>query len=115
MNKARIIEILNMLGSIASIAGISLLWVKGNSRVNAFDIPFFFLAVSFGFGVVAAGLFAIRYYYRRLPASADWLVKSTYFCIAVPVVTFVLILISLCGNKLLISIDWDWFTRKGMR
>lgn len=67
------------------------------------------LAVSYGFGLVAIGIYAVRHFYRTLVGNSDWLAKAAYFGLVIPFVILLLIFLFLCANKLMISIHWDWF------
>lgn len=87
MDKKRtIFEIVNFIGSIASITGISLLWFKGSSDTSPIQVVWIALIVSLCFGFLTLCVAIIRYIYLRWIRSWDVLWKITYFALAAPLI-----------------------------
>ena len=88
MQKARWIDIIHVVGSVASITGISLLWLKATFNVHTLviTIPTVSLLALFSLGVASLGIIAIRYGYGLFPTALDTFEKIAYFGITVPVV-----------------------------
>jgi hypothetical protein len=104
-------EIVNLLGSIASVTGVSLLWLKDTIKLTPDEIIAVAVAASFVLGLATTGVLVIRYGYRRWALQGDALAKVVYLTLAFPAVMFSMILIGISVNKLMISIDWNWFFR----
>jgi len=86
MKKQSLLDIINLLGSIASITGISLLWAKNGTSVSLIEIIWVGGFVSVCFGLLAFGLILIRSGYHKYVKSKDVLVKTVYFAIASPII-----------------------------
>ena len=78
--------ITNLLGSIASITGIALLWIKTGTSVSLIDIVWVGGFVSVCFGLLMLGVVLIRAAYVKFVKSKDVLVKIVYFALATPIV-----------------------------
>jgi hypothetical protein len=107
--KKTLVEIVNILGSIASITGISLLWLKDNNHFSPMDILAISVAVSFCLGLATLGVVICRYFYYRWFSQKDLLVKITYFALAIPIISCLMIMIVLFINKVVISTRFEWF------
>jgi amino acid transporter len=83
--KQSILEIVNFIGSIASITGISLLWLKGTENINPVDILATTVVVSISFGFLFLGIGIILYIYRRWVKNLDWVWKIVFFCLFLPI------------------------------
>lgn len=88
IQKPRIIDVIHLLGSIASITGISLLWLKPELNVITlfFDIPIIAFLVLLSLGIVSYGIIAIRFGYSKLLINKDLLWKTAYFSTAISII-----------------------------
>ena len=81
----KILEIVNVFGSIASITGISLLWLKGSME---FDTVFFAkvtAAVIVGFGCLTLVVAATYSLYVHQVKKVHWLWRVVFFSLGVPI------------------------------
>lgn len=109
--KKTLIDIVNILGSIASITGISLLWLKGNSHFSPLDIVVISIAVSFCLGLATLGVVIFRYLYYRWFSQRDLLVRIAYFALAIPIIICLMTMIALFTNKVVTSPEFQWFIK----
>ena len=109
--KLTVIDIVNLIGSIASITGISLLWLKDTTNVSPVFIFSVAIVVSFCFGLLVLDVFLIQYFYRRWFSGRDMLIKVLYFTLAAPVVSVLIILFTMVLGKVLRSPEFKWFFR----
>jgi hypothetical protein len=84
------IDVINVAGSIASITGISLLWLKGSMPPAALiaAIPVVAIAVTLSLGLFALAFVIIRYGYYEFVATRDMAWKFTYVCLTIAVALF---------------------------
>jgi len=92
MQKIRWIDVVHVLGSVASITGISLLWFKSqlNIQTLVIDIPVIGLLVLFSLGLVSLGIIAVRFGYTRLFKNSDSPWQFAYFSISIPILCFII-------------------------
>jgi hypothetical protein len=86
--KQTILEIVNFIGSIASITGISLLWLKGSENIRPLDIVFLSGLVSISFGFLFLGIAIVRSIYKRWVINQDWVWKIVFFALIIPLLGF---------------------------
>ena len=90
-----IVDVVNIAGSVASITGISLLWMK--EKIHAanllFSVPVVASAAFLSLGLVATAFVAIRFYYFEFFASRDNAIKVMYFGFSAGV-TLILLLVA---------------------
>lgn len=84
-----IVRIVGIVGDIASITGISLLWWKGtNAIVNFVEVVVVAVGVILGFGFLMLGIAATYETYMKLCRDPgkffNWLWKTVYFSLVVP-------------------------------
>jgi len=103
------LDVLNTVGSIASITGISLLWLKGDGGVNWADALVAVIAVSACVGLASALAWAFILGYRKVAAPNSVLIRVAYIGLGTPGLFLVGVLLALMVNKLFISLDWSWF------
>jgi hypothetical protein len=101
--RRKFIDVINTFGSIASITGISLLWLKGNTQIDidtVLMIPIIALVVSFSLGVLALVYIVVEYFYRKYTKGKGLMVNVAYFCLIVPALIFILIFVVRLGDKI---------------
>ena len=109
--KQTVIDIVNLVGSIASITGISLLWLKGTLNVSPIDVVSIAIVVTFCFGLLILDVFLLRLFYRRWIVGRDMLGKLLYFLLVTPILSVLIILFALLLGKLISSPEFKWFFR----
>ena len=92
MQKIRFIDILRLLGSVASITGISLLWMKSTFDVQTllFKIPIVALLVLFSLGITSIRIIVIRLGYQEFAKKWDHLLRFTCFSLTIPIISLIL-------------------------
>ncbi len=92
MQKLRWIDILHMVGSVASVTGISLLWLRSQLTIETvvIDIPIIALLVLFSLGIGSVGIIVIRSGYCYFFKTSDILLKFAYFAISIPILSSIL-------------------------
>jgi len=103
------LDVVNTVGSLASITGISLLWLKGESGINWEVLLLLAFAVPAAVGLVSAVAWALILGYRRLASGQSTLVRVAYIGLSGPAAVLIVVLLALIANKLFISINWQWF------
>jgi hypothetical protein len=88
-----IVDLVNLTGSIASITGISLLWLKDSVPTQRLLslIPIVAIDAALSLGLLASAFVGIRFGYRCLPGKADFAVKLAYFGLTIAVVLLLLL------------------------
>ena len=87
-----IVDVVNIAGSVASLTGISLLWLKDrvpSAKLFAV-IPVVAIVVALSLGLVSLAFVLIRYGYRKLVATRDAAIKLMCLCLSVAVALFLL-------------------------
>ena len=102
-------QILNFLGSLASVTGVSLLWLKGSAEIDLATILVFALVASSTLGFVSLVFFWCRLVYLRYVKDVGFLLKIAYFFLSVPFCFIMIALVIGLINKLFLSIDSGWF------
>ncbi len=92
MQKLRWIDISHMIGSVASVTGISLLWLRSQLNIQTFvvDIPIIALLVLFSLGIGSVGIIMIRFGYYYFFKTRDTLLRFAYFAISIPILSAIL-------------------------
>src|SRR5688500_2025464 len=80
-----VIEIVNLVGSVASITGITLLWLKDTLPISPLDVPWAAGIVSVFIGIMAVCVIIFRSIYVRWFRNKDIVVKVAFFTLAAPV------------------------------
>jgi hypothetical protein len=107
------IEIVNTVGSVASITGVSLLWLKGDGPLAWENVVGVAMIVASCVGLASALAWLLLQGYRRFAAEASLLQKVAYIGLGVPGTVLGGVLLALLANKLFISINWNWFFQPG--
>lgn len=110
--KISFLDVLNTVGSIASITGISLLWLKGDGGVDWVSALIIVVAVSAGLGMASALVWAYIMGYRKLAATSSVLIRVAYIGLGAPTLILLGLLLALLTNKFFLLIDWGWFFRR---
>ena len=105
------VEVVNFLGSLASVTGVSLLWLKGEREIDLGTILAISLSASGALGLASLFAWALIAGYKRYLDKTSVMLKIAYFTLGIPAIFFVGLLIALSANKLVISVDWFWFLR----
>jgi hypothetical protein len=90
----RFIEVINILGSVASVTGVSLLWLKNEVSLDYlfFEIPAIAVMVSLMLGFSSILYYCIRNIFVRHFSSRDALLKVSFFAFAIPFGFWLLVL-----------------------
>jgi|ERR1051325_9809957 len=83
--KLTIVGVVNLIGSIASITGVSLLWLRTSTAISPLDLLWFAFVVTFLFGVLALEAIAIRWCFYEWIIKRDWLAKFAFFALVIPI------------------------------
>jgi hypothetical protein len=102
-------EILNFLGSLASVTGVSLLWLKGSGTLDLETIAAVAVSASAVLGLASFLVWALFSGYRRYLIQSPVALRLAYFALGGPVCLFVGALLAAIANKLFLSIPWSWF------
>ena len=113
IRRTSFIEIVNTVGSLASITGISLLWLKGDGPVAWENVVGVAMIVALCVGLASALAWLLLQGYRRFAAQGSLLVKVAYIGLGAPGAVLGGILLALLANKFFISINWNWFFQTG--
>lgn len=109
-NRTTIFELVNFIGSIASITGISLLWLKGSINISPDVIVAAVLGVSFCFGLLLLEVLILRSFYRKFVFGRSSLFKTVFLSRQSSRFTgnnhFVLLLIKVIGSP-----EFKWLFR----
>lgn len=103
------VDVFNTIGSLASITGVSVLWLKGTGTINWEVILLAALAVPALVGLASALAWALLLGYRTPTISGSHLLRIAYLGLGYPIATLAGLLLILLANKLFISLDWRWF------
>lgn len=106
------IEVTNTVGSLASITGISLLWLKGEGPISWENVLGVAMIVLSCVGLASAFAWLLLQGYRRYASEGSLLVKVAYIGLGVPGALLAGVLLALLANKLFISINWNWFFQR---
>ncbi|ATA53272.1 hypothetical protein CKY39_08655 [Variovorax boronicumulans] len=107
--KLNFLDVLNAVGSLASITGISLLYLKGEGALSVSDMIGIGLIASCSLGLVALILWTFIRGYRRFMVAAPLMLRVAYFTLGVPAAILFGVVVALLANKAFISVDWSWF------
>ena len=102
-------EIVQIVGAITSITGISLLWLRKPILDNFEDILFMAVLVALWLGAFSLIVLAIVELYQRRFRQQTILRRTVFFVVAVALAMLLFGLLMLVGNKIVIMIDWNWF------
>lgn len=105
------LELFHFLGTLASVTGVSLLWLKDRVTIRPEDIVAVAISVAFVLGVLtAAGTLIWRIYLAHIRRHGrSW--TAVYFLIGSPVMIFIAGIVLLLVNKFMINFPFDWFFR----
>lgn len=103
------LDVLNAVGSLASITGISFLYLKGDGRLSVGDMIGIGLIASCSLGLAALILWLFIQGYRRFLVAAPLMLRVAYFTLGVPGAALFGVVVALLANKAFISVDWSWF------
>ena len=83
----KLVEVINILGSVASVTGVSLLWLKGNASLEhlLIEIPAIAVLVSLVLGFASILYYSIRSIFVRYFSGKDPLLKFSFFAFAIPI------------------------------
>lgn len=109
--RERVAATVNILGSIASITGVSLLWLKGRGPFSIEEILSVAASACFALGLATTSIFLVRKVEARLTQRQGELAKWGYRLLAYPIALVAGLLILLLTNKLMINSPFDWFLR----
>jgi hypothetical protein len=109
--RERIVATVNILGSVASITGVSLLWLRGRDPFGVEEILSVAVTASFALGLLTVGVFLVRRIEARRIRGQGEVALWGYRLLAYPIVLVVSFLILLTTNKILLSFPLDWFLR----
>lgn len=112
-SKVSYLEIVNAVGSLASITGISLLWFKGDGPLSWENVVGTAMIVASCVGLASALAWLLLQGYRRIAAEGSLFVKVAYIGLGLPGAVLGGVLLMLVANKLFISINWNWFFQPG--
>lgn len=87
------LDAVHFLGSIASITGITLLWLRGTIAISPLEIGWFACIVSLFIGLTATFIVLIRHTYIRWIRHKDMVVKVAFFGLATPISTLLIIMV----------------------
>jgi len=104
-------EVVNFIGSIASITGISLLWLKNSINISPDVIVTVLLAVSFCFGLLLFDVLIIRLVYQKLVFNRSSLAKYAYYLLVTPILIVATIILVLLLGKVISSAEFKWLFR----
>ncbi|MEE1978569.1 hypothetical protein ACN2AK_21760 [Shewanella xiamenensis] len=83
----KLVDVINMLGSVASLTGVSLLWLKGKASLEHLfiEIPAIAVLVSLVLGFASILYYLIRSIFVRHFSGKDPLLKFSFFAFAIPI------------------------------
>jgi hypothetical protein len=87
------LDAVHFLGSIASITGITLLWLRGTVAISPLEIAWFACIVSLFVGLTATFIALVRHIYIRWFRHKDMVVKVAFFGLATPISTLLIIIV----------------------
>jgi len=102
-------EIVQMVGAIASITGVSLLWLKRPILDNFDNIAFIAVFAALWLAIISIVILVIIELYLRHFKTEAALRKIVFFIVSVVLALLFLGILGLIGNKIVISINWNWF------
>ena len=86
-SRSKIVDFIHITGSIASVTGISLLWIKdlihAPSLVLLVAIPVIITATFLSFGLAFFAFALVRYGYRTFALKEDFAWKAIYLCFSI--------------------------------
>ncbi len=103
------LEVFNTVGALASITGVSVLWLKGAGSIDWELVLLAALAVPAITGLAAGLAWFLLLGYRSPRISSSPLLRIMYLGLGYPIVTLIGLLLVLAINKAFISLDWSWF------
>lgn len=110
--KLNFLDVLNAIGSLASITGISFLYFKGEGALSVSDMIGIGLIASCSLGLAALILWTFIQGYRRFLMSSHLMLRVAYFTLGVPAAILFGAVVALLANKTFISVDYSWFFRQ---
>jgi lysylphosphatidylglycerol synthetase-like protein (DUF2156 family) len=92
MERIRFIDIVHLLGSVASITGISLLWLKSELNIKTIlvEIPVLALLISFSLGIISVGIILLRYLYQKYFINKEMMWKFAFFALSIPTIALII-------------------------
>lgn len=102
-------DILNTVGSLASITGISLLWLKGDGGIDWASALVIAIAVSAGVGMTSVLVWAFIMGYRKLASPNSMFIRIAYIGLGTPGLLLLGVFLALATNKLFLLVNWNWF------
>lgn len=86
-----VLEVVNLFGSIASITGISLLWIRESLKLNIDSLAIIstLITVLFIFGSLSLVIAIIHYLYFNYVKEFNILWKITFFTLGLPLIMFI--------------------------
>lgn len=109
--RERVVSTVNILGSVASITGVSLLWLKGRGPFRVEEILSVAVTASVALGLVTIGVFLVRRIEVMRVRSHGEVALWGYRLLAYPVLLVASLFILLIANKILLNFPFDWFFR----
>ena len=83
----KLVDVINILGSVASVTGVSLLWLKGNVSLEhlLIEIPAIAILVSVVLGFSSILYYSIRSIFVRFISAKDPFLKFSFFAFTIPI------------------------------
>jgi hypothetical protein len=104
------VDALNIVGSVASITGISLLWIKDlTGSIDWGLVSVVALIVPAQFGLLSGLVWLLMAGYQKFVSQHSVLIKVFYFGIGGPAIPICCFAAAALVNKIVISINWEWF------
>ena len=103
------VAVFNFLGSVASVTGVSLLWLKGRGNIRPEDLLVFAIGVLFSLGLASAAVLILQHGHNRYVKGQSGHAAWTYWLLGVPVMVVVVFVVLGLVNKLMINLPINWF------